>query len=235
MSWAAAGAAIGQAAGDIIGGWSAGEQSRRTSERMYTHRYQWQMKDLRKAGLNPMLSISNAPPVPAQPIVPDMSQIGSRTGSAYRAARLNDAEVHVARAQEQGVIASARKTNAEAQILENSPEHSAGNWMRRQTMFEDLQRKLRVEVESLEQDLKGKKLQYATDEELKPLIVSYQRWMAEAARLGIPEAAANARYWEAAGVGGVVARKVLDAVPGGDLVRKVFDRGGRGTTIPRRR
>lgn len=54
--WAGAGAAI---AGSLIGGAGSAfgaSQANAFSERAYKHRHQWEVADLRKAGLNPILS-----------------------------------------------------------------------------------------------------------------------------------------------------------------------------------
>lgn len=99
MAWAAvAGAAIGAGA-SIAGQYFANKQARGAVNRQiafqreaYQHRYQWQMDDMRRAGLNPILSYSQGPPAaPAgasytpQNIMRDVPQYVSSAVQAYRA------------------------------------------------------------------------------------------------------------------------------------------------------
>lgn len=60
-------------------------------ERMYGQRYQLQMADMRKAGLNPILSYSQGPPgAPAGAGIPAQDMIGPAVNSAKQALRLTN-------------------------------------------------------------------------------------------------------------------------------------------------
>lgn len=91
---AGTGAAIGGIAGGILGAAGSifsGKQSADYAERSYKHRYQWMVKDLQKAGLNPMLAVSQGPGSPPQPDFPNVGEgavKGAQAGSAAALARL---------------------------------------------------------------------------------------------------------------------------------------------------
>ena len=73
--------------------------NRKFQERMTKHRYQYQMEDMRKAGLNPMLSMGASPPASppgAMAQIPDFGKAVSSGVDAFRARKENekkDAEI----------------------------------------------------------------------------------------------------------------------------------------------
>lgn len=121
---AGTGAAIGGIAGGLLGAAGSifsGKQSADYAEESYKHRYQWMVKDLRKAGLNPMLAVSQGPGSPAQPNFPNHGEAavkGAQAGSAVAMARLQAQNVEAATdlAQHQGNKAAAE---GEAQQMQN--------------------------------------------------------------------------------------------------------------------
>lgn len=99
---AGTGAAIGGIAGGILGAAGSifsGKQSADYAEESYKHRYQWMVKDLRKAGLNPMLAVSQGPGSPPQPDFPNAGEAaatGAKAGSAVALARLEAQNIEAA-------------------------------------------------------------------------------------------------------------------------------------------
>lgn len=78
--WAAA-AAVAGAAISGQGAASANQQSAVQAKRMYKHRYQWTVADLKAAGLNPMLAVQNGAPVPDTPRVENVGESAVRGAS----------------------------------------------------------------------------------------------------------------------------------------------------------
>lgn len=118
---AGTGAAIGGIAGGILGAAGSifsGKQSADYAERSYKHRYRWMVNDLRKAGLNPMLAVSQGPGSPPQPDFPNAGEgalRGAEAGSAVALARLQAKNVE---AQTDHAIAQANKAYAEGKAVE---------------------------------------------------------------------------------------------------------------------
>lgn len=80
--------------------------NRRWQERMTKHRYQYQMQDMRQAGLNPMLAFGASPPASPTPQMPNIPDFGPSMAKGASAAS------QLMLQQEQ-----ARKVGNEADIL----------------------------------------------------------------------------------------------------------------------
>jgi hypothetical protein len=76
-----AAAMLGSAAIGAAGSLFSGKQSADFATESYKHRYQWQVKDLQKAGLNPMLAVSQGAPNVPQPSFPNPGE-GAVKGAA---------------------------------------------------------------------------------------------------------------------------------------------------------
>lgn len=93
------------------------QRNREFQQAMYQHRYQWQMEDMRRAGLNPILSYkmgapSGASPSSISPVnvgAPIQEGIGKATASALQAARQKE-EIDLLKAQ-------SKKANTETKAL----------------------------------------------------------------------------------------------------------------------
>ncbi len=111
--------AFGAIAGGLLQGASSGlgflsqRKSQKFTERMMKNRWQWQMKDLRAAGLNPILGYANAPPVGGSPVV-GPGGAGSIVSSAI-AARKVAAELKILEAQ--GVLIGEQSEKVKAERL----------------------------------------------------------------------------------------------------------------------
>lgn len=101
---------------DVWAGRQAAEDQRAFDERAYRHRYQWQMEDMRKAGLNPMLAYMQSPG--AGPSTTP-AETGSMSRSMSSAAQMALVKSQIRLQEEQASSARqlARKTKFEADIV----------------------------------------------------------------------------------------------------------------------
>lgn len=111
--WSAGIAAAASIGGGLLGGSKSAREAakqRKFIKKMYRNRYQWQMEDMRDAGLNPILSAYSAPPTASAGGIADTSayaDIGKGVGQA--------AAQYFAL---QNVQAQTRATNAQAAAQE---------------------------------------------------------------------------------------------------------------------
>lgn len=132
------GAAALGAAADIFGSWMSGKSAKRLQDdqqrwarKMYTHRYQFTMKDMYKAGLNPILAGeigAGSTPSSGMAQAPDYRGIGSRAVASAAALKQQDAQTRSivqgeaeSRAREALAYSQQRKNDAEwaAQVERN--------------------------------------------------------------------------------------------------------------------
>lgn len=126
---------VGGAVGGLLGAAGSifsGKQSADYAEESYKHRYQWMVKDLRKAGLNPMLAVSQGPGSPPQPNFNDPGEGAARGAAAGSAVAVARAQAQLLKTQEDAARATANKTDAEGvaqalnnTILEASPQYQS--------------------------------------------------------------------------------------------------------------
>lgn len=111
-------AGIGGAAISGLGSYLSGESSAAAAKRLYKHRYQWQMQDMRKAGLNPMLSVSQGAPNVPQPEFPNVGEAAVEGFSKAQSARLLAAQVEQSKEVTNTTRAQGNKAVAEGQAQE---------------------------------------------------------------------------------------------------------------------
>jgi len=214
MAW---GAVIGSVVGGALsagGAMSAGQASAQAAKRAYKHRYQWTVGDLRKAGLNPMLAISQGAPVPNSPQMPNVGEAavsGAAKGSAAVTAakiakeqitniafdtNLKNEQAGAAQATAESARASARLNNAEAVLKEAKAPYSAKNAevesLTLDRQFQLLGRDL--EIKGWQSGMGLMQLQQLPD--VQKLEIEYKRLMNQALSLGMSEKEADAKFWE---------------------------------------
>lgn len=134
MSWAAAAGAalgIGAGVGGAIMSAKQAKKNRQWQRKNYKHRYQWTMKDMRKAGLNPILAAgsglggggSAGPGATGQ--VPDLAQsmssaadVGTKAKVGTSQKALLQEQVTTAKTQQTLNAASESKAQADARLAD---------------------------------------------------------------------------------------------------------------------
>lgn len=214
------GALIG-AAGAIF----SSKQSADAAEKQFKHRYQWQVKDLQKAGLNPMLSVSNAPPNVPQPQFENIGEGAIRGFSAAQQAKLLKEQTEATRAQGQKTLAEKDLMEIEITRQRADPLYQSAKaaynpdtgeygpsakaeekWAADLSVIKAQAAKLtedagvsrlNAELAKGELTLQEVKIKYA--DQLAKIETDYRKAMAEAEQLRIPAARAEAAFWANAG------------------------------------
>lgn len=138
------------------------ERNREFQRAMYEHRYQWQMADMKKAGLNPILAYQQGPP-------------GAPSGSPMVSA-VNVGEP-IARGVNQAV-STALQARRETALIENMRQDTAKK-------LEETYATATLGARNREQNKLIRKQQKLTDQQIRMLVRQYNI-------LGADEASANA-------------------------------------------
>lgn len=221
-----AGAAmLGSAAIGAAGSLFSSSQSARASESNYKHRYQWQVQDLKKAGLNPMLAVSQGAPNVPQPQFENVGEGALKGVSTAVQAKLMAEQLETQKAQTGKTIVEAERQEMDNLVFKASPLYqeaqkavdpttgavraSAKATERFDAELTILKeqganlvadrslKELQAELARRDVNLKDVQVKYA--DQLAVIETRYRKAMAQAAEAGVPAAQAEAAFWADAG------------------------------------
>lgn len=220
------GAMVGGALIGGVGSAISNKQAADQAETNYKHRYQWQIKDLKKAGLNPMLAYMNAAPNVPQAPVENVGEAAVKGGQMASSAAM---AAKIGQAQLTNLAFDSDLKNNQAQVAANTARGLDIDNELKSAVLPYGADKARLEMEKLNtevtnlahvaqnsgldnllksQDVEFSRLDREQKQALNAIEITYRKYMAEQARLGINEKAADAKFWDQAGVGGVWAQRL---------------------------
>lgn len=158
---------------------------------------QTRMADLKAAGLNPLLAATQGQgasvPNAAQANIQPVEGVGEGLGKSMTSAVSTAMAMKSMQADTALKNAAARKTDAEASVVEATVPYSATNAKFQSESIRESFDKLAHEVHNLELEEKKRNFDLS---EYQPLVAEYQKLLNQAERLGLSEKAATSKFYE---------------------------------------
>lgn len=208
----ATGAALGMFAGGGAGAlgalgsmWSASQNEKLSDkqmdfqERMRDTQYQAAVKDMRAAGLNPMLAYSqggNASPSGSMAHVDNPIDSASSAGGSWSSQALARAQVEQVRAATDNVKAQTAQTQVQTQIASAAVPYSAYSAEMSARSIGAAYKKLANDVAIQIKDMDIKDLTTEQMRKLQPLVREFQALQNATQKAGLPERKATADFYD---------------------------------------
>lgn len=215
MAFAALAPLIGGAVagiGNLLGQSSNADQAKS----LYRHRYQWQVEDMKRAGLNPALAYGQNAPIPQTQPIHDLGSEVVRGASAAAAAQQTKVQTQLTAAQaallnaQAADIALGTKLKNDLLRMQIATESERPLQIKAQTSLAEQQRKnlgqvylqLAMETQFQSATWESKVAQFRAQARLQGINITRAQAEAELAKLRKPGAQAEANLFNAIGAGG---------------------------------
>lgn len=201
-------AAIGAGLG-ALGNVFSGKANAKQAERNYRHRYQWEVGDLKAAGLNPALAYGHNAPIPqTQPIEPmgDAMSRGAQSGSSAKQAsaqsELIKSQNELLKAQTADLVENAKLKNALLLSQTMQTGASAQLTLKQQEVANETLRGLQADNRWKEGTLDQRIALMQRQLDLKGIEISREQVELVLRQLAKPGAEAEAEFFSTLGAGG---------------------------------
>lgn len=215
MAFAALAPLIGGAVagiGNLLGQSSNADQAKS----LYRHRYQWQVEDMKRAGLNPALAYGQNAPIPQTQPIHDLGSEVVRGASAAAAAQQTKVQTQLTAAQaallnaQAADIALGTKLKNDLLRAQIATESERPLQIKAQTSLAEQQRKnlgqvylqLAMETQFQSATWESKVAQFRAQARLQGINITRAQAEAELAQLRKPGAQAEANLFNTIGAGG---------------------------------
>lgn len=222
--WAAAAQAAAELGTMGMQAWM-GHEAQQAQKLAMKKRYQWTVKDLQKAGLNPMMAFGMGNVSPPSTPTPPVAQLKApNLLGAMQSAKMSDAQLDNLRAQTQNTDADTTLKQTQEKEVNYRANLAELEWDQKWETYGNTSSRIAAEAEKAETDAQIALKQLDAAEinnkilqgnlEIQELEKIRRQYDNEMLKLGMPERRADAQYWETFegwGKAGGLSKAAIDA------------------------